>query len=64
MVEERYEILIDECNIATIVGLNDTLIFIKGLFNEYYNDNHMVISVRRAREKVDEDEIWERNALM
>lgn len=63
MVEEKYEIFIDNKKIGELVGLNNALIFIRGLFNEYYNDTKMAVSLRRMREPIDEDEVWEQNYL-
>lgn len=63
MVEEKYEIFIDNRKVGELIGLNNVLIFIRGLFNEYYNDTRMTVSLRRAREPIDEDEVWERNCL-
>lgn len=63
MVEERYEIFIDNKKVAELTGLNNALIFIRGLFNEYYNETAMTVSVRRVRESIDEDEVWEQNCL-
>ena len=63
MVEEKYEIFIDNKKIGELVGLNSALIFIRGLFNEHYDDTKMTVSLRRVSEPIDEDEVWEQSYL-
>lgn len=63
MEEEKYEIFIDNRKVGELIGLNSALIFIRGLFNEYYNDTKMTVSLRRVREPIDEDEVWEQSCL-
>lgn len=63
MAEEKYEIFIDNKKVGELFNLNSALIFIKGLFNKYYDDTKIVVSLRRVREPIDEDEIWEQNCL-
>ena len=63
MEEEKYEIFIDNRKVGELVGLNSALIFIRGLFNEYYNDTKMAVSLRRVCEPIDEDEVWEQSCL-
>ena len=63
MEEEKYEIFIDNRKVGELIGLNSALIFIRGLFNEYYNDTKMAVSLRRVHEPIDEDEVWEQSCL-
>lgn len=63
MEEEKYEIFIDNRKVGELVSLNSALIFVKGLFNKYHDDTKIVVSLRRVREPIDEDEIWEQSCL-
>jgi hypothetical protein len=47
MFEKKYEILIDGTQIASNMQLHDATIFIKALFNEYYNDTDMNITIKQ-----------------
>lgn len=47
MFERKYEILIDGTQIASNMQLHDATIFIKALFNEYYNDTDMSITIKQ-----------------
>lgn len=51
MEEEKYEIFVDGKKVGELTGLDNALIFVKGLFNEYYNDATMAVSLRRVREE-------------
>lgn len=46
MEEEKYEIFVDGKKIGELTGLDNALIFVKGLFN----DATMAVSLRRVRE--------------
>lgn len=47
MNEKKYKILIDNATIANNMDLTTATILIKALFNEYYNDPHMVITIQK-----------------
>lgn len=47
MNEKKYKILIDNVTIANNMDLTTATILIKALFNEYYNDSHMVITIQK-----------------
>lgn len=46
MVERKYKVLIDGMVVANNMDINTATILVKALFNEYYNDSTMVISIQ------------------
>jgi hypothetical protein len=54
MEERRYEVLEGDQRLATEMTLEDALLFIKAIFEKYYMERSMVLSVREA-ERVKED---------
>lgn len=59
MEERRYKILIDNMVVANDMDLQTAIVLVKALFNEYYNDNKMTVSVKQMDKVVndmDEDE--------
>lgn len=53
MEENRYEVLIDNMIVAENMDLNTAIILVKALFEEYYNDYKMVVSVRKMNKESD-----------
>ena len=59
MEERRYKVLIDNMVVANDMDLQTAIVLVKALFNEYYNDNKMTVSVKQMDKVVndmDEDE--------
>ena len=46
MEERRYKVLIDKMVVAENMDLNTATVLVKALFNEYYNDYKMLVSVQ------------------
>ena len=46
MHEYKYEVLIEGAVIASGMNIQTATILVKALFNEYYNDHSMTISIR------------------
>ena len=51
MEEKRYKVLIDGMVVADNMDLGTAIILIKALFNEYYNDNTMRVSIEKEVEE-------------
>ena len=64
MSEKKYQVFIDGNLVAQSMRLEYALLFVKAVFEEYYNDHNMEVMVKEMPQLVDEDEIWERNATM
>ena len=47
MEEIRYFVEVDGDTVAKDMTLKDATIFVRALFEEYYNDKSMLVSVRR-----------------
>lgn len=47
MEERRYKVLIDNMVVANNMDLNTATVLVKALFNEYYNDCTMTVSVKQ-----------------
>ena len=59
MEDRRYKVLIDSMVVANDMDLHIATILVKALFNEYYNDNKMTVSIKQMDKVVndmDEDE--------
>ena len=56
MMEVRYNVLIGKRIVAKDMTLENAVIFLKGLFNEYYNDPMLAVTIE-VDVKNDEDEI-------
>jgi hypothetical protein len=52
MEEKRYQVLIDNEVIASNMDLNIATVLAKALFEEYYNDCTMVVSIREEERTV------------
>lgn len=51
MRKATYEILIDDCVVAKEVEIGDAMIFIKALFEAYYNSHEMEITIKKHAEE-------------
>ena len=49
MEERRYKVLIDNIVVAEKMNLETAIILVKALFQEYYNDHTMVVSVKKDK---------------
>lgn len=56
MNENKYYLKIDNRTIAERVSLEHALIFIKSIFENYYNDHEIVISIAEMR-RYEDDEV-------
>jgi hypothetical protein len=56
MIETKYNVLIGKQVIAKDMTLDNAVIFLKGLFNEYYNYPMLAVTIE-VDVKNDEDEI-------
>lgn len=55
MNENKYYLKIDNRIIAERVSLEHALIFIKSIFENYYNDHEIVISIAEMRRYKDDE---------
>ena len=55
MNENKYYLKIDDRIIAEQVSLEHALIFIKSIFENYYNDHEIVISIAEMKRYEDND---------
>ena len=55
MNENKYYLKIDNRIIAERVSLEHALIFIKSIFENYYNDHEIVISIAEMRQCEDDE---------
>ena len=56
MTEKRYKVFVNNEVVAENMDLNTATILVKALFEEYYNDYLMEITVKQMdKEKLDED---------
>ena len=46
MIESKYKVLIDNTVIAEEMDIKTATVLIRALFEEYYNDHSMVISIK------------------
>ena len=51
MEERRYKVLIDNMIVANNMDLKTATILVKALFDEYYNDYKMTVSVKEEDRK-------------
>ena len=42
-----YEVMIDGTTVAERMSIEHAMIFIENLFNHYYNDTQMLVSIKR-----------------
>ena len=52
MLENKYSVLIGDNVIANDMSLQNAIIFIKGLFEEYYNDKNLSITIKKINYEV------------
>ena len=48
MIETRYNVLVGKQVVAEKMTLDNAVIFLKGLFNEYYNDTMLAVTIEVA----------------
>lgn len=53
MTETRYKVLLDGVVVAQDMDIKTATILVKALFEEYYNERHMIVSVTEM-DRVDE----------
>lgn len=53
MGERRYKVSIDNMVVANNMDLNTATILVKALFNEYYSDHTMRISVEEEEDRTE-----------
>lgn len=58
MEERRYKVLIDNMVVAENMDLKTATVLVKALFDEYYNDYKMVVSVKAEDRAVCEEEAF------
>ena len=57
MMEIKYNVLIGKRIVAKDMTLENAVIFLKGLFNEYYNDSMLAVTIEVSKENsTSEDE--------
>ena len=57
MIEIKYNVLIGKRIVAKDMTLENAVIFLKGLFNEYYNDSMLAVTIEVSKESsTSEDE--------
>ena len=57
MIETKYNVLIGKQVIAKDMTLDNAVIFLKGLFNEYYNDTMLAVTIEVSDSCVTPEEI-------
>lgn len=50
MMEIKYNVLIGKRIVAKDMTLENAVIFLKGLFNEYYNDSMLAVTIEVSKE--------------
>ena len=50
MMEIKYNVLIGKRVVAKDMTLENAVIFLKGLFNEYYNDSMLSVTIEVSKE--------------
>ena len=58
MNENKYYLKVDNRTVAECIPLEYALIFIKSIFENYYNDHEIVISIAEMR-RYEDDEVNE-----
>lgn len=56
MMEVRYNVLIGKRVVAKDMTLENAVIFLKGLFNEYYNDSMLSVTIEVSKENFTTEE--------
>ena len=59
MIEIKYNVLIGKQIVAKDMTLDNAVIFLKGLFNEYYNDPMLAVTIEVAKNEEEENQIVE-----
>lgn len=52
MMEIKYNVLIGKRIVAKDMTLENAVIFLKGLFNEYYNDSMLSVTIEVSKENL------------
>ena len=65
MVEIKYNVLIGKRIVAKDMTLENAIIFLKGLFNEYFNDPMLAVTIEVSKENLtsevkdeDSEDFW------
>ena len=65
MVEIKYNVLIGKRVVAKDMTLENAIIFLKGLFNEYFNDPMLAVTIEVSKENLtnevedeDSEDFW------
>lgn len=63
MMEIKYNVLIGKRIVAKDMTLENAVIFLKGLFNEYYNDSMLSVTIEVSKENFtsedeDSEDFW------
>ena len=53
MGKQKYDVLIDNTIIATDMQLNYATILVEGIFERYYADNTLSVTIRRTQQTED-----------
>jgi len=53
MTETRYKVLLDGVVVAQDMDIKTATLLVKALFEEYYNDHHLTVSVKEM-DRIDE----------
>lgn len=53
MAERKFKVLIDDVVVANNMDLTTAMILVKALFNEYYNDHTMMVSIKEENRVID-----------
>ena len=62
MYEKRYKVLINDEIIAKDMNIRTAIVLVKALFEEYYNDYTMTVSIKQEDNEVRADEIYDKTA--
>ena len=54
MVEIKYNVLIGKQVVAKDMTLENAVIFLKGLFNEYFNDPLLAVTIETSKDSYNE----------
>ena len=61
MIEIKYNVLIGKQIVAKDMTLDNAVIFLKGLFNEYYTDPMLAVTIEVSKESLtseDKEVFW------
>lgn len=49
MFDREYEVLVDNCVVASMMDMKTAVILLEGLFNEFYDDS-ITVSIRKIEQ--------------